>query len=287
MEDERYFDRLGLKEYESDALRELFSLGRTTAPNLAEATGIPKARVYGVLDSLAEKGFVEEIPSRPKKYQPKSPSQVLDRARENRRQEYEGFVDEMESMRGEFVDTYGELYERASNDITPTEELFHVVDVGEPSERETRRLYHDAEKEAKILTKSFEYLDSVESALTDAVERGVRVRVLFLHPSHLEDGNVGVQEDRIERVTKDHPEVRARFSDELLPWRGTLVDPSMEYESGDAVLLVEEKDVPLHMRQAAVTDNASFVAGMSRYFDLIWEHESTETGDVDYREFGL
>jgi hypothetical protein len=230
---------------------------------------------------------VEEIPSRPKKYQPKSPSQVLDRARENRRQEYEGFVDEMESMRGEFVDTYGELYERASNDITPTEELFHVVDVGEPSERETRRLYHDAEKEAKILTKSFEYLDSVESALTDAVERGVRVRVLFLHPSHLEDGNVGVQEDRIERVTKDHPEVRARFSDELLPWRGTLVDPSMEYESGDAVLLVEEKDVPLHMRQAAVTDNASFVAGMSRYFDLIWEHESTETGDVDYREFGL
>jgi hypothetical protein len=61
----------------------------------------------------------------------------------------------------------------------------------------------------------------------------------------------------------------------------------MEYESGDAVLLVEEKDVPLHMRQAAVTDNASFVAGMSRYFDLIWEHESTETDDVEYREFGL
>jgi sugar-specific transcriptional regulator TrmB len=287
MEDERYFDRLGLKEYESDALRELFSLGRTTAPNLAEATGIPKARVYGVLDSLAGKGFVEEIPSRPKKYQPKSPSQVLDRARENRRQEYEGFVDEMESMRGEFVDTYGELYERASDDITPTEELFHVVDVGEPSERETRRLYHDAEKEAKILTKSFEYLDSVESALTDAVEMDVRIRVLFLHPRHLEDENVGVQEERVERVTEDHPEVRARFSDEILPWRGTLVDPSMEYESGDAVLLVEEKDVPLHMRQAAVTDNASFVAGMSRYFDLIWEHESTETDDVEYREFGL
>jgi len=285
MEDERYFDRLGLKEYESRALRELFSLGRTTAPNLAESTGIPKARVYGVLDSLADRGFVEEIPSRPKKYQPKSPEEVLDRAQENRRQEYEGFVEEVESVREEFVSTYGELYESASDDITPTEELFHVVDVGEPSERETRRLYHDAEKETKILTKSFEYLGSIESALTAAVESGVRVRVLFLHPRHLEDENVAVQEDRVERVTEEHPEVRVRFSDELLPWRGTLVDPSMEYESGDAVLLVEEKDVPLHMRQAAVTDNASFVAGLSRYFDLIWEHESTETGDVDYREF--
>jgi len=286
MDEDRLFDRLGLKEYEARALSELFSLGRTTAPNLAEATGIPKARVYGVLDSLAERGFVEEIPSRPKKYQPKSPGQVLDRAQENRRQEYEGFVNELEDMRDEFVDTYGELYESASDDITPTEELFHVVDVGEPSERETRRLYHDAENEAKILTKSFEYLNSVESALTDAIERGVRVRVLFLHPRHLREENVGVQEDRVKRVSEEFPEVRTRFSDALLPWRGTLVDPSMEYESGDAVLLVEEKDVPLHMRQAAVTDNASFVAGLSRYFDLIWEHESTGVGDVSYQECG-
>jgi hypothetical protein len=28
------------------------------------------------------------------------------------------------------------------------------------------------------------------------------------------------------------------------------------------------------MRQAAVTENGSFVAGLGRYFDLIWEHES-------------
>jgi len=285
MEDDELFDRLGLKEYESRSLRELFSLGRTTAPNLSEATGIPKARVYGVLDSLADRGFIEEIPDRPKKYQPKSPEEVLDRAKENRRQEYEEFVSEMEGMREEFVSTYGELYESASDDITPTEELFHVVDVGEPSERETRRLYHDAEKEAKILTKSFEYFGSVKSALTDAVERGVRVRVLFLHPRHLRDENVGVQEYRVERITEEHPDVRIRFSDELLPWRGTLVDPSMEYDSGDAVLLVEEKDVPLHMRQAAVTDNASFVAGLSRYFDLIWEHESTTRDGVEYPEY--
>jgi hypothetical protein len=28
------------------------------------------------------------------------------------------------------------------------------------------------------------------------------------------------------------------------------------------------------MRQAAITDNGSFVAGMKRYFELIWEYES-------------
>ena len=102
----------------------------------------------------------------------------------------------------------------------------------------------------------------------------------MLHHRKLEEGNVDVQKDRVSRLREEHADVHLRFSDERMPWRGTFADPSMEYKSGEAVLLVEEKDVPLSMRQAAVTDNASFVAGLSRYFDLIWEHESTETDDV-------
>ena len=49
------FDLLGLTEYEETALTELIRMGQTTAPNLAEATGIPKARIYGVLDALSDR----------------------------------------------------------------------------------------------------------------------------------------------------------------------------------------------------------------------------------------
>jgi hypothetical protein len=49
----------------------------------------------------------------------------------------------------------------------------------------------------------------------------------------------------------------------------------MDYEQGAAIMLVEEKDVPLHKRQAAVTENGSFVAGLERYFELIWTYESS------------
>jgi hypothetical protein len=48
----------------------------------------------------------------------------------------------------------------------------------------------------------------------------------------------------------------------------------MDYETGEAIFLVEEPDVPNHMRQAALTENGSFVAGLKRYFDLVWEYES-------------
>ncbi|SEH40676.1 Sugar-specific transcriptional regulator TrmB [Halopenitus malekzadehii] len=261
-------------EYEERALERLLELGRTTAPDLSEATGIPKARIYGVLDELADAGYIKVIPGRPKQYQPKPPATILDRAVENRRQSYESYRAEIESVREEFLETLGPLYERASEDISPTEELFHVVDVGDPSEAETRSLYRGAAERVDVLTKSFEYLESVEPTVADAIDRGRDLRVLFLDPSLLSAENAAVQERTVARLREEYPDVAVRFSATRLPWRGTIADPSMAYDSGRAVLLVEEEEIPLHKRQAAVTENPSFVAGLERYFQLTWEYDT-------------
>ncbi|WP_435127645.1 TrmB family transcriptional regulator [Halobaculum sp. D14] len=268
------FELLGLGEYEETALAELLTVGQTTAPDLAEATGIPKARIYGVLDDLADAGYVKVIPGRPKRYQPKAPEEILSTAVENRRQSFESFRSELDEVREAFTEQYGPLYESASSDVTPTEELFYVVDVGEPSERETRKLYRDATDCVNVITKSFAYLDSVSPAIADAREAGVDMRVVFLHPDQLSAENRERQAELLETFADRFPGVEYRFSPEPLPWRGTFADPSMEYDSGRALLLVEEKDVPLSMRQAAVTENGSFVAGLSRYFDMLWEYET-------------
>ncbi|WP_313692516.1 TrmB family transcriptional regulator [Halorarum halobium] len=270
-------ETLELTEYEERALERLIELGRTTAPDLSEATGVPKARIYGVLDELADAGYVKVIPGRPKQYQPKSPDDILDRAIENRRQSYETYRSDVEEIRESFLAAFGPLYDRASEDISPTEELFHVVDVGEPSERETRSLYGGADERVHVLTKSFEYFDSIEPAFADAYERGCELRVLFLDPEFLAGDNAAVQERTVEYLRSEYPDVASRFSATRLPWRGTVADPSLEYDSGEAVLLVEEEDIPLHKRQAAVTENASFVAGLERYFDLTWEYDTLES----------
>jgi sugar-specific transcriptional regulator TrmB len=276
MADVELFETLGLTEYEAAALAELLRLGRTTAPNLAEATGVPKARIYGVLDSLADDGYVKVIPGRPKEYQPREPEEILDRAEENRRQAFESFRRDLEAQSEAFVSQFGPTYERAGSEITPAEELFYVVDVGDRSESETRRLYHEADREAYVLTKSFEYLESVEPALADAVERGIDVLALLYHPDLLDEDERDVQSRIVDRLDRDHPTVEYRYTTGRLPWRGTFVDPSMEYESGEAIFLVEEPEVPNHMRQAAITENGSFVAGFKRYFDLVWEYESED-----------
>jgi len=276
-------ETLGLTEYEATALEELLSLGRTTAPNLAEATDIPKARIYGVLESLSDRGFIKIVPGRPKEYQPKPPEEILDRAVENTRQDYESFAATVEALREDFLAEFRPRYESASGDITPAEELFHVVDVGTPSERETRRLYREADEAVRVVTKSFEYFHSVEPAVSDALERGIDVSVLMLAPDHLSvdpRDEPAIQRDIVARIREEYPAVEMRFSTGKLPFRGTFADPSLDYETGTAILLVEEEEVPNHMRQAAITENGAFVAGLQRYFDLIWEYESSELSDL-------
>jgi sugar-specific transcriptional regulator TrmB len=271
---EAFFSLLDLTEYEADALEELLLLGRTTAPDLAEATGIPKARIYGVLDSLAEAGYIQIIPGRPKRYQPHEPAEITDRAVENQRHAYERFREDVEAIEDSFVDAYAPVRDRDVDELRPTEDLFHVVDVGEPSERETRRLFRNAETAVYTLTKSFGYIDSVEVAMRDAVDRGVDVDVLMLAPDHLSESNREQQAAIRERLLEEFPGVSVRMIDRVLPWRGTLADPSMSYDSGEGLLLVEQEEIPNHHRQAAVTENPSFVAGFWQYFDLLWTHES-------------
>jgi sugar-specific transcriptional regulator TrmB len=270
------FERLGLTEYEETALRELFRLGRTTAPDLAEAAGIPKARVYGVLDELADRGFLKVVPGRPKEYVVRSPEAVLDRAQENRRQAFESFATDLEAAREPFTEAFGPEFERADADVTPAEELFHVVDLGDPSERETRRIYHEADNRVRVLTKGFEYFDRVEGELSAALRRDVEVRVLFLSPDHPEFSAEKRQRlaDVRGRIDREYPAVEYRFSRTAMPWRGTLADPTMGYDGGEAILVVQADEVPNHRRQAAITDNGAFVAGLNRYFELVWNHDS-------------
>ena len=276
---ETLFSVLELTEYEEAALEELLMLGRTTAPDLAEATGIPKARIYGVLEALTEAGYIKMIPGRPKQYQPHEPATIVDRAVMNRQDSYEQFKTEVNAVADSFVESYSPIEDRDLDELSPTEDLFHVVDVGEPSERETRRLFREADEEVFALTKSFGYLDAIAPAMDAAIDAGVSVNVLMLSPDHLTDANREEQQSIRTTLADSFPSVSVRITDRILPWRGTFMDPDLQYETGQGLLLVEQEDVPNHLRQAAVTENPAFVAGLWQYFDLLWTHESRPAGE--------
>ena len=68
---------IGFTEYEGRVYVALISLGRARAKEISEITSIAYPKVYDVLASLKQKGFIEEELGRPKVFRPVDPSKAI------------------------------------------------------------------------------------------------------------------------------------------------------------------------------------------------------------------
>jgi len=77
----RALKEIGLTEYEINAYTALLEKGPCEASQTSKEAGVPYSKIYDVLSSLENKGWVEVENSRPKKYFPKPPSEALESTR--------------------------------------------------------------------------------------------------------------------------------------------------------------------------------------------------------------
>ncbi|MBR6023686.1 MAG: TrmB family transcriptional regulator [Methanobrevibacter sp.] len=73
---------IGLTMYEAQAYVTLTSLISATAVEVSEKSGIPRSKIYDVLNKLNEKEYIEIEDGRPLTYNVKSPVEVLSREKE-------------------------------------------------------------------------------------------------------------------------------------------------------------------------------------------------------------
>jgi sugar-specific transcriptional regulator TrmB len=71
--------KLGLSEYESRAYVALVAMGSGSTSLLAEVAHIPRTSTYKTLRSLEGRGFVRNLPGRPKSFAPVDPSELSKR----------------------------------------------------------------------------------------------------------------------------------------------------------------------------------------------------------------
>jgi len=270
MDIEEFLEGFGLSGYQVRVLLALLQCGEGKASDIAQLSGVPRAKVYTVLDQLVNLGLADKRPGRPTYFKAKKPAEILERLRYNVEMEYKEKIKKIDSYGDRVVRILEEIY----NPKSEPKELIRVVKVGEASERETRLMFSEAMEEINIISKVFEYYPKVRDELISAVRRGVIVRILLLGKNFLDERAVRVQEEIVGMIHKDLARVEIKFSKTTLPLRGAIVDPSYEYTSGKAIFVVEDPSTPLYLRDAAVTENPSLVAGMKKYFDLIWKYES-------------
>ncbi|KAF6241998.1 transcriptional regulator, partial [Nitrosopumilus sp. b1] len=71
-------EKIGLTSYEIRTYTALLKSGELTASDLSQKSGVPYSKIYEVLGTLEDKGWIGSDESRPTKYFAKSPSTGLE-----------------------------------------------------------------------------------------------------------------------------------------------------------------------------------------------------------------
>lgn len=77
MENENLFVELGLTKNEGKVYSELVRHGKLSASEVSSKSSVPYGKVYVVLQSLMDKGFVQTIPEKTKKFVSSDPESLL------------------------------------------------------------------------------------------------------------------------------------------------------------------------------------------------------------------
>ena len=81
-------EKIGLTSYEIRTYSALLKTGRIIASDLSQKSGVPYSKIYEVLGSLEEKGWISSDDSRPTEYSPKSPSHAIQTTKQSKDEEF-------------------------------------------------------------------------------------------------------------------------------------------------------------------------------------------------------
>jgi sugar-specific transcriptional regulator TrmB len=84
---------IGLTEYEAKAYLALLQVNLNTATKVSEKSGVPRTRIYSVLESLAHKGWVRIYSGVPSLFKAAAPQDVFEKIKD----EYGEFLDSVKS----------------------------------------------------------------------------------------------------------------------------------------------------------------------------------------------
>jgi len=90
--------RHGFSEYEAKAYTAVVGLGRGTAREVCEISGVPQGRVYTVLNALADRGFVGVEVGSPTFYRAEDPVELFASIKEDYCESIDGLVTDLKKL---------------------------------------------------------------------------------------------------------------------------------------------------------------------------------------------
>lgn len=161
--------KLGMSTNESKILETLFSKGPFGATDISRHSGVPRNKVYEILEKLSKEGIVEVQPGRPILYRSAPPVSVV-----------ESLVEKYRKAGEEARNTIDRLKVLQASETDP-EAYAWVVRGRDAVKRKLAELLYSAKTDIFIVG-GFpnEYLNHVISALKSASQRGISTRAVSM-----------------------------------------------------------------------------------------------------------
>ncbi|ARS90483.1 TrmB family transcriptional regulator [Natrarchaeobaculum aegyptiacum] len=246
---------LGLSNYEARAYVTLAEHGAMTADDLAAESGVPRGRVYDVLNGLVDRALVRADDGRPRTYTHVEPTAAVDRLLERR-------VDELEQRRT----SYEHVADRAETTLSALApdhdggEGFATSALGDEAARDLLdERFAAADASVRVVVQSLDVGPELRSAavarIEQLLERGVEVRLLATDFANATE--------TLERLVDDGLEVRV--AERVPPQRFILFD--------DQEVCLEVVNPAADDELLAVVDfrDVDLAASLGRSFDDLWE----------------
>jgi sugar-specific transcriptional regulator TrmB len=177
--------RLGLTSYEARAYVALTSRGRATAAEIARLAGLPRQRIYDVVETLVGRGFAVARPGRPLLYSAVAPNEALARLLDERRSQ-------LGQLERDTQDAIDRLTPRFSAGRDATDPLDFIEVLREPGTIAVRfaELQASVETEILVFTKppyATPPAENVEGLrlLENKTARSIYERSIFEHAEHV------------------------------------------------------------------------------------------------------
>nr|WP_283102364.1 helix-turn-helix domain-containing protein [Haloplanus sp. XH21] len=244
---------MGLSEYEAATYVGLLRGGTSTAKEVASLADVPQSRVYDILDTLSDKGFVVIQEGRPKKFGPVDPNQAVSQFRDFKRREHVRKLDEIQGLGDHFLDAieeaeYGGVEDDAVAISWSYPNRHHILE-------KLERLAEDATSEILMITtpESFERIANHHvDLLARKADAGVEIRALISDDRRLD----GAVRDRTTEL------MVMRFVQDI---RGRLYT----YDGENVLLAFKAPNDDGYV--GISTTSPHLYATLSQLFELLWE----------------
>jgi HTH-type transcriptional regulator, sugar sensing transcriptional regulator len=177
MQKNRLLREIGLSAYESAVYLSLLKLGSSEARVIHKDAEVPYGKIYDILDSLVERGFVEVQRSRPKKFRGVKPDIALDRFFKKREFDIEN---ELEALKLKIEELNKILISTPS--LKTKDEIFWTTAVTEADiKKVVISLFSEAKESLCTIPHSLgmPILATLFAEFVRSLERGVKIKMLI------------------------------------------------------------------------------------------------------------